>query len=698
MFRRRFRCLILIVLGGTGSSFGCKESGALAKHDNAAPLVVFEGFGEESNAAGESASRKMEASGASAANSAQLIQATGRAPSESKASPDPNPPTSLRGGNTPEFDEEDEPGIDLDAIAEPAAGPVGDAVAGKVQSPSEALPEVPLLEADDGTPKLATTVIAATVYKRPSTVSPKLGYVRLGGMVRRDEHAVSGTGCNGKWYQVYPRGFMCTDETTTDINLPLVRATRVRPNLAKPLPYAYGFVRATAPQYLRVPSKAEQLKSEFKLEEHLQWYRDNFREVQRVELGANDVPLTDRGAARLGVRATPGFRLSSQLSVTELLGGRSPEGEIPFWLKPNRQIPNVASFGVPDYAIFADRVRRKTGLSFVDAFITHDEDVNRRFAVTVDMRLIPATKVKPDTGSPFHGVEITEATPMPFAFVSRRGAKTWRLIKGKDEVREDADTPRRALVPLTGKVRIKAGQRFYQIGRMPTRWLKADDVGVVAAPSTFPPEADRGEKWIDISLIQQTLVLYEGRKPVYATLVSTGRDRLGDPKNSLATPQGAFRIQSKHIAAAMDSEENSSVSGGTRVGQKLSFTGDAQATTARLLAAEKAGQKLSHDDELRLKNIKRGRHPEYGVTMRRGSGGFELRDVPWIQYFAAGYALHGAYWHDVFGTPRSHGCVNLSPIDARYVFMWTGPTVPDGWHGLNVSEDFGQGTLIRIRE
>jgi L,D-transpeptidase catalytic domain len=199
-------------------------------------------------------------------------------------------------------------------------------------------------------------------------------------------------------------------------------------------------------------------------------------------------------------------------------------------------------------------------------------------------------------------------------------------------------------------------------------------------------------------LVQQTLVLYEGTKPVYATLVSTGRDRLGDPKTSLATPQGTFRIQSKHIAAAMDSEENSSVSGGTRVGQRLQLTGDAQATTARLLAAEKAGQKLSTEDDMRLKNIKRGRHPEYGVTMRRGSGGFELRDVPWIQYFAAGYALHGAYWHDVFGTPRSHGCVNLAPIDARYVFMWTGPAVPDGWHGLNVSEDFGQGTLVRIRE
>ena len=132
---------------------------------------------------------------------------------------------------------------------------------------------------------------------------------------------------------------------------------------------------------------------------------------------------------------------------------------------------------------------------------------------------------------------------------------------------------------------------------------------------------------------------------------------------------------------------DSSVSGGTKTGQRMNLSGDAQATAARLLAAEKAGTKLSADDEIRLKNIKRGRHPEYGVTMRRGSGAYELRDVPWIQYFAAGYALHGAYWHDVFGVPRSHGCINLAPIDARYVFMWTEPSVPEGWHGFNVGAE-----------
>jgi lipoprotein-anchoring transpeptidase ErfK/SrfK len=89
---------------------------------------------------------------------------------------------------------------------------------------------------------------------------------------------------------------------------------------------------------------------------------------------------------------------------------------------------------------------------------------------------------------------------------------------------------------------------------------------------------------------------------------------------------------------------------------------------------------------------------EYGVTRRRGEGTFQLRDVPYIQYFESGYALHAAYWHDVFGTPRSHGCVNLAPVDAHRIFFWTDPPVPEGWHGVNTSEETGEGTTVIIHE
>jgi hypothetical protein len=67
-----------------------------------------------------------------------------------------------------------------------------------------------------------------------------------------------------------------------------------------------------------------------------------------------------------------------------------------------------------------------------------------------------------------------------------------------------------------------------------------------------------------------------------------------------------------------------------------------------------------------------------------------------VQYFAAGFALHTAYWHDVFGEARSHGCVNLSPIDAHRVFSWTDPPVPPGWHGVNAGPDTPPGTTVNI--
>lgn len=549
---------------------------------------------------------------------------------------------------------------------------------------------------------MAALQIASTVYKSPNTSSRKLGYVRLGGRIRRDpDPAEKGGGCKADWYRVYPTGFACTDEFAVDMDLPLVRAAQKRADLSRPLPYQYGFVRATAPQYLRIPTRAEQEKSEFQLAEHLAWYQEHEKEVQQVALGANDVALDARGIALAG-SPPPSRKLSSQLSLNELFGANEPEPAIPFWLEGGkRHIPNVSSFGVPDYAVFADRVRRKTGLSFVGAFDAVDGEFRRKFAVAVDLRLIPTTKVKPDAGSPFHGVEITEQMPMPFAWVLTEGAKSHKLIKGKDEVREAEEVPKRVIVPLSGTARIKAGHRYYQTRKDPTRWLLADQLGIVAPPEEWPAPALKGEKWIDISLQQQTLVLYEGKRPVYATLVSTGRDRLGDPKTTLSTPQGSFRLRSKHIAAAMDSEENSAVSGGSRSSSGTTSAVSEEslkALTARLQAAERDGAKLSTDDQRRLLNIKKGRDPEYGVTRRRGSLGFELRDVPWIQYFASGYALHGAYWHDVFGIPRSHGCINLAPIDARFVFFWTDPPVPDGWHGINVGAEMGEGTAVVIHE
>jgi hypothetical protein len=59
------------------------------------------------------------------------------------------------------------------------------------------------------------------------------------------------------------------------------------------------------------------------------------------------------------------------------------------------------------------------------------------------------------------------------------------------------------------------------------------------------------------------------------------------------------------------------------------------------------------------------------------ANGFDLPGVPWITYITEnGLAFHGTYWHNDFGKPRSHGCINLSPQAARWIYRWTLPVVP----------------------
>ena len=75
-------------------------------------------------------------------------------------------------------------------------------------------------------------------------------------------------------------------------------------------------------------------------------------------------------------------------------------------------------------------------------------------------------------------------------------------------------------------------------------------------------------------------------------------------------------------------------------------------------------------------------------------GAYSIEDVPWTMYFLGSFALHGAFWHNRFGHPRSHGCVNLAPRDARWLFFWTLPELPSAWHG--VLADVGTGTAVSL--
>lgn len=64
------------------------------------------------------------------------------------------------------------------------------------------------------------------------------------------------------------------------------------------------------------------------------------------------------------------------------------------------------------------------------------------------------------------------------------------------------------------------------------------------------------------------------------------------------------------------------------------------------------------------------------MSGRRFALRYELADVPWVIFFVRDYALHGAYWHDNFGTVQSAGCVNLSIFDSHWFFHWSEPELP----------------------
>jgi hypothetical protein len=240
---------------------------------------------------------------------------------------------------------------------------------------------------------------------------------------------------------------------------------------------------------------------------------------------------------------------------------------------------------------------------------------------------VPIDRTRVIRPSSFSGMRLDEAVSLPVAFVKTKRAQ--RLYLEGESLRAGEGLEWRQPIPL-GKGRMQRGGATYWQALDGT-WVRADQMVRIDRFQSEPSWAGSGRKWIDVSILKQSLTAYEGGRPVYVTLVSTGADGLGDPDKTHSTIQGAFLIHTKHVTTTMDGDD---------VGDE-----------------------------------------------------FDLRDVPFVQYFTEGYALHGAYWHDDFGTPRSHGCVNLAPLDAAWLYGWTTPGVPAGWHG---ALSLRKGTLVYI--
>lgn len=206
--------------------------------------------------------------------------------------------------------------------------------------------------------------------------------------------------------------------------------------------------------------------------------------------------------------------------------------------------------------------------------------------------------------------------------------------------------------PARAAIRDRVGGAI--IGRLPARTfvtvreragrvvhvtLSDGEVGVIDAKDVHlirtaprPGDVHSDEIWIDVDLEQQVLALFKGDALLFATLVSTGR-----PTAQSRTPTGTFRIWVKLDFSDMDDLERIDV-----------------------------------------------------------ESNYAMQDVPWVQFFEKGHGLHAVYWHDNFGEPRSHGCVNLAPKDAHRLFQMTRPALPMGWHAI-LPNDEHPGTVVRVR-
>lgn len=76
------------------------------------------------------------------------------------------------------------------------------------------------------------------------------------------------------------------------------------------------------------------------------------------------------------------------------------------------------------------------------------------------------------------------------------------------------------------------------------------------------------------------------------------------------------------------------------------------------------------------------------------SNGFDFPGVPWVLYITeSGISFHGTYWHNDYGYPHSHGCINMAPQAAKWLYRWSMPIVPPDKY-----QTYGyQGTKVEIR-
>ncbi len=481
-----------------------------------------------------------------------------------------------------------DPGTETETGTETDTETGGDVIPEPPPGYGAMVPKVPAPTAEELTVHGLAGYEVVTIYSEPKLDSPKLGYLRIGTrMMVSEKHEDQGEGCRKGFYALPTGGFACVNKgLIADAERePYMKYPPPKPALDQPHPYSYGYVRKwNSPMWWRIPTARE-------LEE-----AQSQRAAREAERTGQPL-VADTTGGDTDTDGDPGTT-----------GGSEPEEPVSLPLSPGSPWLEKGFF-----LSLGEKVREDGHTYYRTARGAY-----------VDHRDVYGYKSKD-----FQGVELGEEVNFPVGFVDK---KTTKLIELTEEGKLKAvgKLERRAFVDLTEETEVNG--RTYMM-TADGLLVRKDDL-VMPDLQPLPKGLEAWERWVDVSLSKQILVAYEGTRPVYVTLVSTGRK--GTKEEPFETPTGRWRIKSKHISTTMD--------GGTA-----------------------------------------------------SDGNYSIQDVPWTMFFHGNYALHGAFWHSSFGRVRSHGCVNLGPSDARWLFFWTTPFLPDDWHGVS-STDESPGSTVIVRE
>lgn len=502
----------------------------------------------------------------------------------------------------------------------------------------------PLAPVDAAPPEAATTTSAETVdagrgepvivgasqfqawiVDRPESPdvdggARRLGYLRNGATARVYPERLENEHCKDGWYELVTGGYVCARSATTDLTSPRVRLAPKQPDRDAGLPYAYGKnLYDGTPLYRR----ALKLDDRKKYEPWLEPPKAEDDAGASAEAHEEAPPEDPKEPAKPTLKELKG----RGVLVRKMMPGFFLALDRPFRSSGARWWRTTYGFATPYERIgVTKKVTPHHGAWF--SAIASGADAPR-----------------PGDGGPEGGSAPQDAAPTAagdagaadvhgaVAFVSVGFASKIELDLEKKKATAREPLPKRTALLLTGEREKMQGTEHLRTSE--GFWVRAMDV-TLAVPSAPPPDLAPGEKWIDVDLTRQTLIAFEGARPVFATLVSSGKRNPGDKERDFPTPTGSFRVREKHVTVTMDGDVAS-------------------------------------------------------------DGPYSIEDVPWVMYFHAGYAFHGAFWHDSFGRPRSHGCVNLSPEDARALFSWADPPLPEGWHGV-VAREPGDGTRVVVHE